>query len=773
MRPFRVLIGAMPVTGRLSPQHAQAVRGLVVGLVVSLLAYTAYVAVLRGALPALDTLFTTWVFSGLTLGAALVCLVRAVLVEADRKVWALLAAGMASWGLGSIWWSVFLSDLDAPPYPSMADVLYLSFYPAAYAALMLLANRRVHGVHRSSWLDGLIAALAMASLGAAFVVPSLFMDAEGTRAAVITNLAYPLADLLLIALVTGIFALTSWRPGRAWLLIGAGLVLLAVADCLYLYRVAQDTFVAGTWLDAIWPAGMVLVAFAALTHTAREVKTTSRDWPTLLVPILFTLGALGVLLYGSIEQTNPMALALAAATVLAALARMALSLQEVRSLSESRRLAITDDLTGLPNRRLLHMRLAELTARPASDQATAALFVADLDGFKELNDTLGHHAGDLVLRQLGPRVRSVLRDGDTLARLGGDEFAVLLPDCDTPTAVAVVERVQQALAQSLSIRGLPIHVQASVGLVTFPRHGRNADTLLQRADIAMYQAKGARTGYEIYVAERDNHSLDRVKLLGELRGAIERSELVVHFQPKASLATGKVTGVEALVRWQHPERGLLGPLEFIPMAEQTDLMRPLTLSVLTTAVSQCRQWLDAGFDLTVAVNLATPNLLDFGLPADVARLLRNGRVPPRNLQLEVTENVVMADPVRALAVLRSLKALGVGLSLDDFGTGTSSLSQLKSLPVDELKVDRSFVLGLKEDEANVAIVRATIQIGHELGLAVVAEGIETQENWDELVELGCDLGQGYWLCRPVSAPVLREWLANREQVGSLPVQSQR
>jgi len=356
----------MPITRRLTPQCARTVRGLTLGLVVFLMAYAAYVAVLRGTLPMLDTLFTTWVFSGLTLGAALVCAARAVLVEADRKVWALLAAGMASWGLGSIWWSAFLSGLDTPPYPSTADVLYLSFYPLAYGALMLLANGRVHGVHRSTWLDGLIAGLAITALGAAFVVPSLFVGATGTRAAVATNLAYPLADLLLIALVTGIFALTSWQPGRAWLLIGAGLMLLAVADCLYLYRVAHDTFVAGTWLDAIWPAGMVLVAFAALAHTPRDDKTTARGWPTLLVPIGFTLGAVGVLLYGSVEHVNALALALAAATVMAALGRMTLSLQEVRALTESRRLAITDDLTDLPNRRLLHLRLAELTLRRSS-----------------------------------------------------------------------------------------------------------------------------------------------------------------------------------------------------------------------------------------------------------------------------------------------------------------------------------------------------------------------------------------------------------------------
>jgi diguanylate cyclase (GGDEF)-like protein len=409
-----------------------------------------------------------------------------------------------------------------------------------------------------------------------------------------------------------------------------------------------------------------------------------------------------------------------------------------RQAEENRRQALHDPLTGLPNRRSLYERIDELlaTKRPLS------LLVADLDGFKELNDTLGHHAGDRVLSQLGPRVQAAVPEAELLARIGGDEFAVLTFE-EFPDAVA--QRFRLALDEPFVIDGISLTVQASVGISRFPDHGDDAHALIQRADVAMYQAKARQCGSLEYEATRDEHSRTRLALAGELRRAISDRELVVHYQPKADLERGEVISVEALVRWQHPELGLLPPGEFVPMAEQTGQIRPLTLFVLDTAASQARAWGDVGLDLKVAVNLAMANLIDSQLPDDVAALLAKHKLAPSRLILEITENVVMADPARTLAILERLRSLGVGLSLDDFGTGHSSLAYLRQLEVDELKIDRSFVTDMVRDGQNAAIVRSTIDLAHAVGIRIVAEGVEDADTLFELKAMGADEVQGFYL----------------------------
>src|SRR4051794_2097373 len=416
-----------------------------------------------------------------------------------------------------------------------------------------------------------------------------------------------------------------------------------------------------------------------------------------------------------------------------------------RQAEENRRQALHDPLTSLPNRRSLYERLDQLLAsgRPLS------LLVADLDGFKELNDTLGHHAGDKVLSQLGPRVQAAVPDAELLARIGGDEFAVLTFD-DEPDTVA--QRFRAALDEPFVVDGISLTVKASVGIARFPAHGDAAHALTQRADVAMYQAKGRQCGSLEYEPARDEHSRTRLALAGELRRAISDRELVVHYQPKADLDRGEVISVEALVRWQHPDLGLLPPAEFVPMAEQTGQIRPLTLFVLDAAASQAREWNDVGLDLKVAVNLAMANLVDSQLPEDVAALLAKHKLPPSRLILEITENVVMADPARTLAILERLRGLGVGLSLDDFGTGHSSLAYLRQLEVDELKIDRSFVTDMVRDGQNAAIVRSTIDLAHAVGIRIVAEGVEDADTLFELKAMGADEVQGFYLS-PAVPPV--------------------
>ncbi len=424
----------------------------------------------------------------------------------------------------------------------------------------------------------------------------------------------------------------------------------------------------------------------------------------------------------------------------------------------------TDQLTGLPNRTLLHDRTEQALTLAARHAYTAALLLIDLDRFKEVNDTLGHHYGDVLLQQMAQRLGTVLRDSDTVARLGGDEFAVLLPQIATiDDAIAVAEKIRIAIEAPFLVEGLSMDVDASIGLAAYPHHAANADELLQRADVAMYAAKAAHLDFVVYEARLDQHSPRRLGLLGQIRRAIANHELVVFYQPKAEAHSGRVTGLEALVRWQHPEHGLLGPDEFIPLAETTGLIRPLTSYVLQTALDQCRTWRDAGHDLSVAVNVSARCLLNLDLPVEIASLLATYTIAADRLVLEITESAIMNDPVRALEVLNRLHALGVRLSIDDFGTGYSSMAYLKNLPVHELKVDRSFVTHMRQQQSERVIVRSTIDLAHNLGLRVVAEGVEDKETWQELDLLGCDTIQGYHLAKPMSASTLDTWLAQRPQ----------
>jgi diguanylate cyclase (GGDEF)-like protein/PAS domain S-box-containing protein len=424
--------------------------------------------------------------------------------------------------------------------------------------------------------------------------------------------------------------------------------------------------------------------------------------------------------------------------------------------------ALHDGLTGLPNRTLFRDRIEQAIAMARRDGGQLAVAMIDLDRFKDVNDTLGHHAGDTLLVEVGRRLRSILRSSDTVARLGGDEFGVLISKPRTTSDVAVViGKLRAALEQSVMIEGLALPAEGSIGIAIFPAHGRDVDTLLRHADVAMYSAKETKAGYVFYDGSRAESDPAKLTLVSELRRAIEERELVLYYQPKAALANGAVQSVEALLRWNHPTRGLVGPDDFIPLVQQTGLIKPLTLYVLNEALGQCRAWQRAGLTLGVAVNLSVRNLLDTDFPNQVRRLLQKHEVDPGLLQLEITESTMLSDPVRTKRVLDKLAAMGIALSIDDFGTGYSSLSYLSQLPVNEIKIDRSFVMNMAESDNDAVIVRSTIDLGRNLGLEVVAEGVETEQAWDQLSELGCTLAQGYYLSRPVPAAELTQWLLRR------------
>ena len=412
-----------------------------------------------------------------------------------------------------------------------------------------------------------------------------------------------------------------------------------------------------------------------------------------------------------------------------------------------------DLLTGLPNRSSLMLRLEEMLARTSANPF--ALLLLDLDRFKEVNDTFGHQTGDVLLREIGPRLRGVLRASDVLARLGGDEFALLLPETGAAAAVGVAEKLLHALDEPFGVDGYEFQIGGSIGIASFPVDGLSPTDLMRRADVAMYAAKRANLGTAVYATELDVNTPAQITLYGELRRAIEQDELRLHFQPKVDVCTGALSGVEALVRWQHPDRGLILPDQFIPMAERTGLIRPLGNWVLEAALRQSRAWERDGLAIQIAVNLGAYNLDDSNLAQAISGLLERYTVTADRLRVEITETMLMRDPDNARRVLEELRAAGVRVSIDDFGTGYSSLAYLKRLPADELKIDRSFIQHMAEDAGDTAIVRSVIALGHELGLVVTAEGVEDAVSLERLRAFGCDRAQGYYFARPMDADSLR------------------
>ena len=434
--------------------------------------------------------------------------------------------------------------------------------------------------------------------------------------------------------------------------------------------------------------------------------------------------------------------------------------------AELRHQAHHDSLTGLPNRTRFHDLLDEAIAVARREDTRLGVLLLDLDGFKEINDTLGHDMGDLLLRELGPKLAGAVRDADTIARVGGDEFAVLLRGvADLGDCANVAERMSRALQGAFRVAGHALDVNGSVGIALFPDDGEDGTTLLRRADLAMYAAKRSATGVAVYSTEMDRHSSRRLTLVADLREAIESEALALHYQPKLDLATGRLTDVEALLRWEDPHHGCVPPEEFVPIAEQTGFATPLTLWVLRNAFARHAHWQEAGIDLGVAVNVPASVIQDRRFPQQVADLLATSRAAPGALVLEIPESAIMADPGVAADVLARLQALGVRLSLDDFGIGRSALPCLSELPVSELKIGRSFVVKMLADRGTAVIVQSMIDLGHNLGLLVTAEGVETEAVCDALTRFGCDQAQGDYVSPPRAAPDLERWI---EAAAALP-----
>ncbi|MFC6006455.1 putative bifunctional diguanylate cyclase/phosphodiesterase [Angustibacter luteus] len=709
--------------------------------------------------PGYDLLLDGWLNNIAYMLSPVVCLLRSRRDTSFTRSWRILALGLALYGLGNVFWTAFVRPLSPEPFPSMADGLWLSFYGFAFVALLLVVREMANQLPISLWLDGIVGGLAVAAVMAAIAGPVLAVTG-GSWSAVVTTLAYPLLDVMLLLIVTAVLALFHWRPPAGLWFFVAGLTAFVVADLVYLFHAANGTYQPGGANDVVWVLATLLMAFAP-GWPSRPAGVPLPSWVLLGIPIGASGVAVCLLVFANSHELHPVAIGLAAGTVVAALGRMIVTFGEVRTLAHSRQLALTDELTGLSNRRAFYEQVNTRTS--GEGPGIGALLLLDLDRFKEVNDSLGHHAGDDLLRHVASRLTSSL-DGANhlLARLGGDEFAIYLSGADSAQAETMAERVHAVLNPPFTVDGVTVRVDASIGISFFPTHGGQVSELLRAADIAMYQAKGSRLGHSSYSAEGDDTGgQDRLRMLEELRDAVLTGGLAVFYQPKVDSRSLKVDGVEALVRWPHPTRGLLLPDSFLPLAEQAGLMRELTTAVLEQSLDQVRVWQDQGRRLAVAVNLSASSLVDMDLPRRVAAILLQRGLSPDRLELEITEDFLMGDRERARSILTELRQLGIRVSVDDFGTGYSSLTYLRELPIDQLKLDRSFVLPMAQDARAAAIVRSTIELAHSLGMTMVAEGVEDADTAGQLATSGCDESQGFYFSRALPPAELEQWLDAR------------
>ncbi|MDJ0324415.1 EAL domain-containing protein [Cryobacterium sp. PH31-AA6] len=698
-----------------------------------------------------------------------VCWIATVKARRMRGQLILTALAVTSSAVGGI--SYVIGDFAeaGSAFVWLAGASQLLFYPLILAALALLIYRQLRGLSLAVALDGVVGGLGAASMLAVVMAPALDAAATGPLTlSSLTMVAMPWLDLLVVAVVGGIAASRTLTAGRYWAVLVSGLLLFAAADVAFAGQILDGGYRVGTLLDAGWAVGLSLVAIWALTSRwpAARARATGL-WP-LALPALSSAAGLGVLVLASQVAVSDLAINLATSTMLLASLRTVLAFRDVGRMADLRRLARTDDLTGLPNRRALYTDVRLSLALGADGRR--ALLLLDLDRFKEVNDSLGHDVGDELLVLIGHRLSGRLGSKDLLARLGGDEFAILLDNAGRQEAEVMAGAIRDALAVPFTLAGIALQTSVSIGIALFPEQGADLTSLLRKADMAMYKAKATRTGHRVYRSADDSHGEARLRTLQELRVALHEDQLVVHYQPKVQLTTGEVHGVEALVRWEHPSRGTLAPAQFLDLVEESGLMHALTQIVLAKALDQAARWVLQGRPLTVAVNLSASALIDVELPQRIGAMLRARGLPASTLLLEITEEFLMSDRDRANDILSRLRETGIRIAVDDFGTGYSSLAYLRDLPIDELKLDRSFVQHMADDARAAALVSSAVSLAHSLGLIMVAEGVEDGVAYDELIRYGCDQAQGYHLCRPVPSGELERWLV-RHREGSVVVRS--
>ncbi|HEX3616227.1 MAG TPA: bifunctional diguanylate cyclase/phosphodiesterase [Solirubrobacteraceae bacterium] len=713
------------------------------------------------------------------LGAVLV-IGSAAKASRARRIWWLLAAGIGSYAIGGVLWNCWLEFLPDPSTPSIADVFWLSMYPLVGAALVICV--RSHSRNQESQrvlMDGLVATSGAVALCAAFIAPPLIHAAQRDHGALVTDLMYPVGDMILGVLAVALLSVRGWRLDRTWMLLVVVFPIWLLGDSTWALQISGNASTGSSAVTLCYLTAFALLAAAAWqprisapalpdTAPAAGPAADSSGHPTVAVPALLGLIPPVILLYDHFSQISLTALVLTWLALLAAILRVAVAMRDTMVLRDAHRAAHTDELTGLPNRRMFLMQLHQRLALAQHGQGSLTALMLDLDNFKQLNDTLGHDAGDELLRLTGPRLVRAVGPGSLVARLGGDEFAILLePDCDRAGAGAMAQLVLDSFNEPLQVHGLALRLTASAGIATYPGDADGPDTLLKCADIAMYEAKRSRHGWEYYAADRDVNTRERLEMTGELADALDGEEIEVAFQAIADTDTRLVRSAEALVRWRRPDGTLRPPSEFLEAAELAGLSRQLTRRVVKLALDNLCEWRAAGYVMSVAVNTTVADLLDEAFPDEIEVALKSRGLGGDALKIEVTESTIMANPARVGAVLDRLRRLGVRIGLDDFGTGYSSLTHLRELSVDRLKIDRSFVTNMCSEPTDAAIVYATIELAHRLNLGVIAEGVEDEATWKALLDLGCDGIQGYWLNKPMEPAAFRELLATH--AGSAPV----
>ncbi len=717
--------------------------------VLLLIAYT--VGLLVGDPGTFDPLMDGWLCIATELAAVALCISASVRSRFAEPQVLLGTGAIVTYSAGDAYYAASLDGAAALTYASVADVAYLAFYPLMLGALGVVTVRKIKGLAWPLLLDSIVGALGAASLMALILAPVLSPGTNGgTPFEVIVAVVYPLLDLLIITAVGGVLASRGLDIGPRWPLLVAGLTIFSAADVAY--ALGMEDYAVGSIIDVGWVAGIVAIAawVDGAADPARVAQRTTHGVPELAAPVVSTATALAVLVVGSQLSIPVLAVVFAASTL--ALAAVPLAFRNRMLVT----LARTDELTGLPNRRAL---IADVPVRLLAGR-TGALFLLDLDRFKHVNDALGHDVGDALLVQVGKRFAAQLQPGDMLARLGGDEFAVFLEGVTEEEAVATAQRLAAELADPVELGAASLQVSASVGIALTPDHGTDMSLLMRKADIAMFRAKSEHSGHHVYDASDDDDGALRLRTVQELRVALAEDQFELHYQPKVRLSDGEVTGVEALVRWNHPTRGMLLPVAFLPLAEEAGLMPALSTIVLQRAVRRMARWRAEGLDISVAVNMSGSCILAC-LPHQITRLLEAHGVPSSCIMLEITEDVLMSSPTGTSAILAELRSAGVQIAIDDFGTGYSSLAYLRDLPVDELKLDRSFVTAMKDDPRAVGLVGSIIDLAHSLGLRVVAEGVEDERSRDELRARDCDFAQGFLIAEPLPAGTVSPWLSDR------------
>jgi diguanylate cyclase (GGDEF)-like protein len=701
----------------------------------------------------------------------------------------LLACSTLSYIIGQITWTMNENVLHvADLFPSWADVGYLASYPLMLLAILFLPRERRSPVNRPRIIfDAVIAMIGVVTFSWYFVLGPTIMHGNDDMLGRLVGVMYPLCNLLLILCLILLTVRNNQHKMRpVTTLLFMAFVVLTITNTIYNIQQLHDGYLTGSLLDLGWPMGFLLLGLAArgiylLSQPQPVEQATDNNlaakqntpWQ-ILIPYAW-VPTLGILLFFIWRRGDQSALVLgvvAGGVIVLSLIliRQVVAVRELHSLyanndalaAANMQLEIQathDALTGLPNRCFLQRRLEQEAQIAHKSNVPAALLLLDLDRFKEVNDTLGHTVGDTLLQKIGQRLQSYLRSTDLIARLGGDEFAIVLPATDADGAIQTARILIGALDMPVLADGHAFSIGGSIGIALTPERGFDVTTLLRCADVAMYVAKRSQSGYAEYSPKIDQHSPYKLALMSELRQAIADDRLLIYYQPIVSFSLGRIVGVEALVRWPHPVNGLIPPEDFIPLAERTGLIGPLTRWVLERAVRQCREWEQDGLHVNVAVNLSTHTLYDPKLITIVTNLLHLYEVAPSQLTLEITESMLMEEPERAQVVLADLRTLGVSIAIDDFGTGYSSLAYLKRLSIDEVKIDKAFVYGLGKnaDPADAAIVQAVVAMARPLQCEVVAEGVESAEAWTFLQELGCDLAQGYYCSRPLPATELEHW----------------